>query len=449
MNAEQMDSRTHFKETLSFCSAIGLGLGVSTGHPLGMAAATAMPLVCLSPGTRKGAFKSSLAYYAAALWPIIPGLEAYWKSEAPLIPLLLWIATAILLSLPWTMAWTSRRVHCLWRAPLALLATILPPLGVIGLASPVTGAGYLFPGAGWAGLVTVAVAPGIVLSTQVLGSRLRVAVLFFMICFFVGVASGDRFRHLGDAEPPRGWVAVDTHFGDVSEPYRDFAAAQFIQRKAAGSSARVVIFPESVVPRWSEATEAFWSKTLNQSRRRGQTLAIGAGLPAQTATPKDKSQKLNDLKAYDFGAAIDTLWNMDMQQHLPAVRSRSFSNWTKPQGEPIDNTMLIVGAESATFYQRVPVPLGMWLPSSRISVPLRLDAPGVVALDHQRAAVLICYEQLLTFPILASMRQHPTVIVGISNTFWVDHTSIPLYQVNAMRSWAKLFRLPYLLAVNS
>jgi hypothetical protein len=445
---QPMDSETHLRETLSFCSAIGMGLAVSTGHPVGIAAAAAMPIACLSPGTRKGAFKSSMAYYAAALWPIIPGLEAYWKSETPLIPLVLWIATSILLSLPWTMAWTSRRVHCLWRAPLALLATILPPLGVIGLASPVTGAGYLFPGAGWAGLVIVALLPGFVLSTLVLGSRLRGAVLFFTICFFVGVASGDRFRHLGDAEPPRGWVAVDTRFGDVSEPYREYAAAQFIQWKAATSSARVVIFPESVVPRWSEATESFWRRALNQCRRRGQILVIGAGLPAQTA-PKDKSQKLNDLKAYDFGAAIDTLRKMDMQQHLSAGRSRSFSNWTKAQEEPIDNTMLIVGAESGTFYQRVPVPLGMWRPSSRISVPLRLNAPGVVGLDHQRAAVLICYEQLLTFPILVSMQQHPTVIVGISNTFWVAHTSIPLYQANAMRSWAKLFRLPYLLAVNS
>jgi hypothetical protein len=449
MNTEHVEPDTHLRETLSFCSAIGMGLGVSTGHPLGIAAAAAMPLVCLSPETRKGAFKSSLAYYAAALWPIIPGLEAYWKSETQLIPLVLWIATAILLSLPWTMAWTSRRVNCFWRAPLALLATILPPLGVVGLASPVTGAGYLFPGSGWAGLVTVALLPGIVLSTKVLDSRLRSAVLFVTICFLVGVAIGEGFGHRGDPEPPRGWVAVDTHFGDVSEPYRDFAAAQFIQRKAVGSSARVVIFPESVVPRWSEATESFWSKTLNQSRRRGQTLAIGAGFPAQTATPKDESQKLNDLKAYDFGAAIDTLRSMDMQEHHPAVRSPKFSDWTKPQAESIDNTMLIVGAESGTFYQRVPVPLGMWRPSSPISVPLRLGAPGVVALDHQRAAVLICYEQLLTFPILASMRQHPTVIVGISNTFWVDHTSIPLYQVNAMRSWAKLFRLPYLLAVNS
>ena len=445
MNTQRLDLETHLRETLSFCSAIGLGLGVSTGHPLGIAAGTAMPLVCLSPGTRKGAFKSSLAYYTAALWPIIPGLEAYWKSETPLIPLLLWVVTAILLSLPWTLAWTSRRLHCLWRAPLALLATILPPLGVIGLASPITGTGYLFPGAGWAGLVTVALLPGIVLSTQVLGSRLRGAVLFFTICFFVGVASGDRLRHLGDAAPPRGWVAVDTRFGDVSEPYRDYAAAQFIQRKAATSSARVVIFPESVVPRWSEATKSFWSKTLDQCRRRGQILAIGAGLPADT---KSKSQKLNDLKAYDFGAAIDTLRHMNIQQTLPVVRSRSFSNWTRPQ-QPIDNTMLIVGAESATFYQRVPVPLGMWRPSSRISVPLRLNAPGVVALDNERAAVLICYEQLLTFPILASMRQHPTVIVGISNTFWVDRTTIPVYEANAIRSWAKLFRLPYLLAINS
>ncbi len=101
------------------------------------------------------------------------------------------------------------------------------------------------------------------------------------------------------------------------------------------------------------------------------------------------------------------------------------------------------------FNQRVPVPVGMWRPFSKASVPLRLNAPGVLVIDHERAAVLICYEQMLTFPILASMLQHPTVIVGISNTFWVDHTTIPRYQANAVRAWAKLFRLPYLLAVNS
>jgi hypothetical protein len=85
---------------------------------------------------------------------------------------------------------------------------------------------------------------------------------------------------------------------------------------------------------------------------------------------------------------------------------------------------------------------GMWRPFTRISVLLRLNAPGVLAIDHR-------YEQMLTFPILASMLEHLTVIVGISNTFWVDHATIPRYQATALRGWAKLFHLPYFLAVNS
>jgi hypothetical protein len=54
-----------------------------------------------------------------------------------------------------------------------------------------------------------------------------------------------------------------------------------------------------------------------------------------------------------------------------------------------------------------------------------------------------------TIPILASMLEHSTVIVGISNPFWIDHTTIPRYEATALRGWAKLFHLPYFLAVNS
>ena len=164
-------------QSLSFCSAIVMGLGVSTGHPLGIIAAAGMPLACLTPGTRKAAFKSTLGYYGAAIWPMVPGLDRYTgQSTTLLIPLAIWVFAAILLSVPWTIAWTSdRRVDCIWRAPLALLATIVPPLGIIGLASPLTAAGYLFPGTGWVGLAAVALLPGIILSTQALGLRRRCA----------------------------------------------------------------------------------------------------------------------------------------------------------------------------------------------------------------------------------------------------------------------------------
>jgi apolipoprotein N-acyltransferase len=91
----------------------------------------------------------------------------------------------------------------------------------------------------------------------------------------------------------------------------------------------------------------------------------------------------------------------------------------------------------------------MWRPFSNVSVPLRLDGPGVIEIDHQRAAVLICYEEILTFPVLASMLHHPTAIIGISNSFWFDETTIPDYQAAALRGWARLFRLPLFMAVNS
>ena len=433
---------TSRKNRLLLYLAVALGLGISSGHPLGMIAAAGMPLTCLAPCTRNAASESAFAYYAAALWPIIPGLEAYWRSE-PLIPVLLWIFGAILLSLPWAIAWTANRFHCLWRAPLALLATILPPLGIVGLASPVTGAGYLFPGASWIGLAFVALLPGVVLSTQILQMRRRAVVLFSTSVICVALSMAGARLHERDVQVPSGWIAVDTHFGDVSRPFQDFTAAQFIQQKAAETSARVLIFPESVVPRWSEATEAFWRKSLDQCRARGQTLAIGAGVLARNGTQHDAVEKLYDLKSYDFVAAIDALQNNDLHQQWIS------NHQIIPLTPPIDNTMLLVGSESATFYQRVPVPIGMWRPFTTGTVPLRLGAPGVLPIEHQRAAVLICYEQMLTYPILASILQHTSVIVGIGNTFWIKHTPIPLYQANAIRAWAKLFHLPSISAVNS
>jgi hypothetical protein len=423
-----------YKDLLLLCSSIALGLGVSTGCPLGMVVVAGMPLACLAAGTRKAALRSAFGYYAAALWPMIPGLKAYWKSE-PLIPILLWIFTALLLSLPWTVAWTRHRVQYLWRAPLALLTTIVPPLGIVGLASPLTGAGYLFPGTAWVGLAAVALLPGVLLSTQSLSFRLRATVIGLVVA--LGAAS--HVSYPGDAELPGDWTAIDTHFGNVSEPFRDFAAAQFIQQKANESSAHVLIFPEAVVPRWSEATEVFWHQSLDRCRTRGQILAIGAGLPDKPA--RNDRERVTDLPTYDFGEAIEVLKSGSTRTIYRPTRS--------PISERIDNTMILVGADSATFNQRVPVPVGMWRPFSKGSVPLRLNAPGFLVIDQERAAVLICYEQMLTFPILASMLQHPTVIVGISNTFWVNHTTIPRYQANALRAWAKLFRLPYLLAVNS
>lgn len=430
---------TRLRDGLALGSCVAMGLGISTGYPVGMIAAAAMPYACLISATKKDAFRAAFGYYLAALWPMMGGLDRYLgQSEAFLTTLAIWIFGAAALSFPWTLAATANRGQYLWRTPLALTATVLPPLGIIGLASPLTYAGYLFPGAAWIGLAAVAFLPGLLLAIHALPTRYRRVASCSVVTACIALATVPRRLGSGDVVRPFGWIAVDTNLGDVSRPFREFAAAQFIQDTAAKTSARVLIFPESVVPRWSEATEDFWLQSLDRCRRRGQILAFGVGLPRPA---QNDIAKLNDLRSYDFGPALNALKRMDAAPALPTPNS--------PSPEPMDNALVIAGGESAVFYQRVPVPIGMWQPFNPNSVPLRLSSRGILKIDHQRAAVLICYEQMLTFPILASMLQHPTVIVGISNTFWVAGTSIPRYQSNAVRAWARLFRLPYLLAVNS
>jgi hypothetical protein len=106
-----------FVDRLSLCSAIGIGLGLSTEYPVGIIGATGMPLACLIPGTRKAAFKSSLAYCLAGLWPMVPGLDRYLgQSVSPLIPVTLWVLTSALLSAPWAIVWTSDRHRTLLMA---------------------------------------------------------------------------------------------------------------------------------------------------------------------------------------------------------------------------------------------------------------------------------------------------------------------------------------------
>jgi apolipoprotein N-acyltransferase len=431
------------EDGMLFSFAAFLGLAISTGHPAGIVAAVAMPIPCLLPRSRKLAFANALAYYAAGLWPMIPGVSRF-TGHSVLHPSLLWASASLLLSVPWMLAWArSNELQYLWRVPLADIAGTLPPLGLVGFISPLTGAGYLFPGTGWAGLIATMMFPSIVLALDSSTANRRVLGGAFSAVIALGL--GSQCLAPSEVKPPASWEAVNTHFGDVSRPFRDFVAARSIQQRIAASPSRVIIFPESVVPLWSDATSDFWRQTLAQCRTRGQIVAIGAGLPRKLSGPKKEAAEADLIKSYDFSAALQALRSDDDGRHSwPGPGST-----TNTLAAPFDNALLVLGAESTVFYQRVPVPLGMLQPVGNGGVPLRVISPGVVTIDGQRAAVLICYEQILTYPILASMLEQPSVVVGISNMYWFADTTIPRYQTSALRAWAKLFRLPYLLAVNS
>ena len=84
----------------------------------------------------------------------------------------------------------------------------------------------------------------------------------------------------------------------------------------------------------------------------------------------------------------------------------------------------------------------MWHPFGNYGVPLHLNGPGVIQVAGERVAVLICYEQILVYPVLASMLQRPTILVGISNTFWFSGTPIPRYQATLSVRGRSCFAFP-------
>ena len=239
---------------------------------------------------------------------------------------------------------------------------------------------------------------------------------------------------------PPDWQAVNTTFGGIAhgnkDPIAEYAAAQWIQEKALNATAKVLIFPETVVPTWTPATDAFWQQTLDQLRSSGKTILVGARLPA--------TMPLVSIELYNFSADLAALRG----QPSPVAITQSKLG-LRPAPFAYDNALVIRGADTGAFKQRIPVPIGMWNPLKIPAARLNLNASGVIALRGERAAVLICYEQLLTWPVLVSMAQHPTMLIAVANVYWATGTPIATFQLAAVEAWARLFSLPYFSAVNT
>ncbi len=415
-------------------ASLGVGVAVSTGHPAGTAAAIAMPALAMWQRNRVDAYESAVCYYAGASWPVIPAVRDFFGPSASIFDgIVAWLTAAALLAIPWLLLWTKSTGQRLWRVPVALFTTVVPPLGLIGWAAPLTAAGFVFPGTAWLGLLAVAlICAGTCIKRSVIHTAIAAVV-------FGAVA---QLNYPGDPLPPVGWEAVDTRFGAIAhggpDPIREYTAAKWIQDKARCSYARVLIFPEMVVPRWTAATDLFWQPTLAALSTSGKTILIGAGLP-DSFRPISSTAALG---SYDFEAAVAALRGAksEIRIHADGTVSGGFDSYR--------NVIVMRGTQAATFVQRVPVPFGMWHPFGVGGVPLNISGPGVIRIANQRAAILICYEQLLTWPVLVSMLDHPTILLAVANDYWVERTPIPRYQTTAVWAWGRLFGIPVISAVN-
>jgi hypothetical protein len=350
--------------------------------------------------SRAQAYAILVSYYFGASWPLVPGANAFFGDKASVLDgVLLCLCATLLLAVPAAVLFTRNRARLPFSIPAMFILGALPPLGIIGWASPLLSAGVVFPGTGWLGILSVL---GIV---AFLG---RFPWQTTVLAVVLALPAHALFK---PSAPPPGWQAINTTFAGVSQGDPDFLAEfeahEQMQESIRQSNARVLLFPEHVVTQWNQATEAFWRESLDAAARHHHTtVLIGAGI-----------QRVGGRRAVGSGLYY--------------------------------NVLIAKGPDTqAIYYQRIPVPIGMWKPLSGDGVPLNLLGPGSIFVQGQRAAVLLCYEQLLVWPFLSSAFEHPTVLVAAANDYWAKRTLIPKIQETSAASWARLFRLPLLSAVN-
>jgi len=366
---------------------------------------TTIPLSLFAPAllskaqSRLQAYATLFSYYLGASWPIIPGARAFFGARAnPVQGTLLCLGAAALLAIPAALLFPRDRTTVPFMVAGMFLFATVPPLGIIGWASPLLSAGLLFPCTSWFGLIGI------------LGIIVLIGRFPSQTVALTGILAFAANALYNPPAFPTGWQAVNTKFGGAGQGDPDFLAEfdaqEQMQEIIRRSDARVLLFPEHVVTQWNEATGAFWHTTLESQGARNSTILLGVGLPRLRAPQ--------------------------------SFRGRSYYN-----------VLLAMGRETqAVYHQRIPVPLGMWKPLRDEGVPLNLFGPGTIPIHNQRAAVLLCYEQLLAWPFLSSAFEHPTVLVAPANDYWAKDTPIPKIQKASAEAWARLFGLPVLSAVN-
>ena len=365
----------------------------------------ALPVAMLFPAlwamspSRTIAVLVSAGYFLAASRGMPQGVANFYSAD--LWPgFLLWFAASLSFVAVHAALWTRHpgRGHSgRGRAARYLAAAVLtglPPFGITGWAHPLTAAGVLFAGWGWWGLL--ATAAGLL----VMVTRYRPASVLALAGLWLWSAA----KWTGPTLP-EGWRGVDLEYGQMLgrdgslEHHRDLMVAV---RRAAGEGSRVVILPESALGFWTPTVARLWRDELN-----GLDITVVAGAAVINAHGYDNV--------------------------MVAVRS---------------------GAADILYKERMPVPVSMWQPWLRWTgqgggAKAHLFANPVVEVGTTRIAPLICYEQLILWPVLQSMLHSPGVIVATGNGWWTEGTSIVAIQKASVTAWAKLFDLPVVVAFNT
>ncbi|KQW26349.1 conjugal transfer protein TraB [Rhizobium sp. Root274] len=381
------------RATLLIATSIVAGTLAWSGHVLLLPVAFTFPVLWAFAPTRLTAAFVAAGYFLAASRGLPHGVATFYSSD--LWPgLLLWLSASLGFVGVHALLWTRCEPARPFRYLAAVLLMAIPPFGITGWAHPITAAGALFPGWGWWGLVAATA------GLMGLVTRMWPTVAIVLVGFWVwSAATWD------EPKLPESWQGVDLEMGaslgrDSSiGRHRDLIAT--VKDRASGEPFTIVL-PESALGFWTPTVDRLWVRALTGT---DATVIAGAAVV--------------DAGGYD-------------------------------------NVLIAISAAGAqiVYRERMPVPGSMWQPWRSV-----LGASGgarahffenpIATVADSRIASLICYEQLIVWPVLQSMLHDPDVIVAVGNGWWTRGTSIVAIQRASIEAWARLFAKPLVLSFNT
>jgi hypothetical protein len=353
--------------------------------------------------SRSSAIWLMLGYYAAAVRGVVTASAAFYAeaSHPTVVGIVLWLALVCLLTAPWGVASLAGKRYPRLAggfAVLAMIALMVPPLGIVGAANPWLGVGWILPGTGWLGLagyvLLLIVYPVLRRSKQVLVSVAILGVLFTLH------GEETHIVYEGIKAVQTRWGAAPTSLSEVVD--RMTLIGQTARQEAARGTTAIV-FPELVLGSWSDNYRQVWDIEIRkQTRRSPVDVAVGAG----TATAQ--GQMANSLLVAHAG-------------HTEAVSARQT------------------------------VPVSMYRPwEPRGGYAADWSRREMTTIGGKKALVLFCYEEYLPGLALSTLvRSKPDFILSVASTWWSAESSGRIVQKRHAESIAVLFGLPLVRAENT
>lgn len=376
-------------------AAAAIGAISWSGHLAGLFLAPLLVYLWGKSGSKTRAFIIAFCYYLAAGHGLIAGAGVFFGESAilpkPIPGMILWAGYSALLAAVWGGFWGCNRKP--GRLFAALVAVSIPPLGVIGGYNPLLASGAYFPGLGWTGLA-LTLAWALVLAQ---GWRPLALTLPFAL-----IALGANVLYVEPALP--NWSARDTSLGPAVAPEAQYDRMMSLQRivtswSSTSAHGAVLVLPELVGDDWSINSQ-WWDRADAKLKAREQTVLVGAYVPIGT-------------------------------------------------GEMYENVIVTLGnGKGVTWRDRVPVPISMWKPLSGKGARTFWAEREVKEIAGKRVASLVCYEQLLMWPVLLSLLDKPEVLIAPANDWWASETNLPELQRQSVRAWARSFSIPSFWSTN-